>query len=538
MRLISELNLQDTTVNVTVKFGLDTVKTLHQEVDDQLRLEMIVRNLVPGATYTVVMEPRKGDKKGDPIAVQVTTKLADLQFLIPKNLIQSTTPNPNFDLKLEEYRVTWLKVLFSVAGRFDNITFSIEPNFQAVFKEFVENAPEILFTELIPGETYKITAIVKAGPWSVQEVKTAQMSPARPVCISFQEKDDSSVQLSLLNNGKGSLFTYQEYRVTWLKVLFSVAGRFDNITFSIEPNFQAVFKEFVENAPEILFTELIPGETYKITAIVKAGPWSVQEVKTAQMSPARPVCISFQEKDDSSVQLSLLNNGKGSLFTYQVLDGNVILHSKSEPFEKYKSLTVPPNFFAKTFKAFVSRNGVESQPFIVQLQEIELTAVTVHTLQQTAELQIDFSANYASFGDIKFTLDPDPDPGIRIAPAPDTRTGNIKVDQVNCGNDITLTITPYSGYSPLGPSVVKNLNFPPCVDFDRIEEKMTVLLDEELIKIEISIPFFGDVEVFRLDLRDPSNNLPDVTLSSKFLPLNSYCHYIIIYVMFDNIDHY
>ena len=430
MHIVSKVNLQDTTVNVTIKTGLETIQTLHQEVDDQLHVEMVVSNLVPGTTYTLVMEPKNGQKKGDPLVVQVTTKLADLQFHIPKNLSQSTTPNPNIDLKLEEYRVTWLKVLFSVAG--------------------------------------------------------------------------------------------------W----------FDNITISIEPNFQAVFREFVENAPEILFTELIPGETYKITAIVKAGPWSVQEVKTAQMSPARPVCISFQEKDDSSVQISLLNNGKGSWFTHQVLDGNVILHSKSLPFEKYKSLTVPPNFFAKTFKAFVSQNGVESQPLIVQLQEIELTAVTVHTLQQTAELQIDFSANYASFGDIKFTLDPDPDPGIRIAPAPDTRTGNIKVDQVNCGNDITLTITPFSGYSPLGPSVVKNLNFPPCVDFDRIEEKMTVLLGEELIQIEISIPFFGDVEVFRLDFRDPSNNLPDVTLSSKYLPINSYYQYVIFHVMFDNIDHY
>ena len=408
--LTSKLNLPGTTIDVTVKTESGPVQTLLREVDDQLQLDMVISNLAPGTTYTLVLEPKYGETKGDPLEVIVTTKLADLQFDIPQNFSQ-------FD------------------------------------------------------------------------------SPTTPALNSDPKSD--------------------EYRVTWLKVLFSVAGEFDNITVSIEPNFQAVFKEFVANPTEVLFTELIPGETYKITAIVKAGPWSVQEVKTAQMSPARPVCILFQENDDNSVKISLLNNGKGSSFTYQLLDGDVILNSEVERFEKYKQLTVPPNFFGKSFKAFVSLNGAESQHYFVQLQEIELSGVTVSVLTRTAELQVAFSANYANFGEIKVTLDPDPDPGDRVVPAPDTLTGSIRVNQVYCGRDIDVEITPYSGHASLGPASVTSVSFPPCVDFDRIEEKFSVLLDEQMIQISISVPFLGDVMMFRLELKDPNNMLPDVNLISK-----------------------
>ena len=412
LHLTSNLNLPDTTVDVTVRTKSGPVQTQFREIDDQLKFDMAISNLAPGTTYTLVLEPKYGETNGDPLEVTVTTKLSDLQFDIPETLGQSNSPT---------------------------------------------------------------TPALSSDPIS------------------------------------------DEYRVTWLKATFSVTGQFDNITVSIEPNFQAVFREFVANPTEVLLTELIPGETYKITAIVKAGPWSVREVKTVQMSPARPVCILFQENDDNSVKISLLNNGKGSSFTYQLLDGNVILQSEVEHFEKYKRLTVPSNFFGKSFKAFVSLNGAESQHYFVQLQEIELTAVTVSVLNQTAELQVAFSANYANFGEIKVTLDPDPDPGVRVVPAPETLIGSIRVNQVYCGRDIDVEITPYSGHASLGPAYVTSVSFPPCVDFDRIEEKFSVLLDEQMIQISISVPFVGDMPTFRLELTDPNSNLPDVNLISKYI---------------------
>ena len=300
---------------------------------------------------------------------------------------------------------------------------------------------------------------------------------------------------------------------------FAITGRYDNITISIEPNFRTGFRQFTSSDIQILFTKLTPGENYKISAVVEAGPWLVRNFRSIQTQPAKPLLFHFEVKFDNSIQMKILLHGKGTLFSYHVTNNTYFVKNHSEKFAKYKYLAFDPTFYGLTFTAFVTNNGLESEKVDIMLEEVKFFNVIFGSVQEGPMFYftVNFTLNSLMFDEIRVTVNPDLDQNERIFPRPDSKSTFIKIEQFLCGRDVIFTMVPYDKRSgPAGPGFETGLSLEPCAAFSQLQSSVNLLINEQKSEISVTVPIKGEVSEIDLHFSDRDGNVQDFHLTSKY----------------------
>ncbi|XP_075264986.1 uncharacterized protein LOC142357204, partial [Convolutriloba macropyga] len=298
IKLTMEVNFPESYVEMTLT-GINTTRSVSRQVNQDLILEHNFADLVPGTTYEITLEPRFEDLWGDQVKLKITTRLGELTFECFEILRNTSSKNENSENEDYEAEKT---------GNFEN-------------------------------------------------------------------------DLEKFAN---------------VKCLVSIDGRFDNITDTIEPPFSAQFQIFASNYLELDFTQLTPGETYRYSVNIKAGPWSLRSYQRVPTIPARPVLFLFKVYIDNTIELRFLLNGKGISFTYQIFDRNIIIATRVEAFEKYKFLIIDPKFYGMTLIAFVSTEEAVSDKAQRILKEISFFNVLSATIQRETDFYLSVAAtNFA-----------------------------------------------------------------------------------------------------------------------------------------------
>ena len=366
------------------------------------------------------------------------------------------------------------------------------------------------------GDPSEVAVTTKLANLLVEVVDTFRIETVTDGSTYYPDSTDGP-EPDLINEGGSDEDLDPYYMETWIKVKTSIDGQFDNITLTLEPGFVSFFEEFSSNVIVFTVTDLTPGQVNKLTTTVQAGPWSVEDVQNVQLRPARPILISMETKIDNSIQIALLNEGMGATITFQIHDDVFILSSAVESFEKYKYIRVNSTFFGRKFRAFVSINGFQSRPLKLLLNEITFSDVSFQSFQEGPDLYmvVNFTTNSRSFDELRVVLDPDPEPGLRTFSAPETESGSFRLDRVYCGRDVIFKMSPYAGYSNVGPGFETVISVDPCADFSRMQEKVLLVHNFQSMKITVTIPFKGDAPTIHISFTDPTRQNENFFLTSS-----------------------
>ena len=416
-----EVNFPESYVEMTLT-GINTTRSVSRQVNQDLILEHNFADLVPGTTYEITLEPRFEDLWGDQVKLKITTRLGELTFECFEILRNTSSKNENSENEDYEAEKT---------GNFEN-------------------------------------------------------------------------DLEKFAN---------------VKCLVSIDGRFDNITDTIEPPFSAQFQIFASNYLELDFTQLTPGETYRYSVNIKAGPWSLRSYQRVPTIPARPVLFLFKVYIDNTIELRFLLNGKGISFTYQIFDRNIIIATRVEAFEKYKFLIIDPKFYGMTLIAFVSTEEAVSDKAQRILKEISFFNVLSATIQRETDfyLSVNYTVNSPDLDRVLIELDPDPNPGVKTISHPNSKTNGFLLHPFFCGNNTMLSMTPYDDYTRVGPKFETELSTEPCPLFSHIEYEVSASISTFKTEIVVTIPFKGEIVDIKLHFAERQGRAPDFTVASKKL---------------------
>ena len=383
------------------------------------------------------------------------------------------------------------------------------------------------FTDLKPGTTYKLLLEPRFGNIvgdPAEIVVTTRLAELNFECFEILEDDlmqnSSSQQRNVLsevaNADEANEFINDLEKYTSLKCIVSIDGRFDNVTITSEPPFRVQFQVFSSNYLEYEFTKLTPGETYRYSAIIEAGPWTARSSQEVPTIPSRPVLLLFKVYIDNSIEIGLLLNGKGVSFTYELIDKNVVVRTLVESFEKYKFLLFDPNSYGMTLKAFVSSKEHHSKKAEMVLKEVNFFNVNFESVlfDSNFHLLVNYTVNSLDFDYISVKMEPDPNPGLKKFYPSNTTTSNFWVYPYACGRKTEFSMVPYADYSTVGPEFKSEINLEPCALFSLIQDSVTLYVSEEKAEISITIPFRGEVADIELHFTDKSGILPDFDLKS------------------------
>ena len=425
-----EVNFPESYVEMTLT-GINTTRFWSRQVNQDLILEHNFTDLVPGTTYEITLEPRFEDLWGDPVELKITSRLGELTFECFEIFKNETSDGLNSNSAAEQ---------------------------SEIFEQNYEN----------------------------------------------------------------DLAKYSK-----VKCRVSIDGRFDNITFTSEPPFMAEFQVFTSNYLEYELTKLTPGETYRYSANIEAGPWierSFQEVPTI---PSRPVLFLFKVYIDNSIEIRLLLNGKGVSFTYQFVENNAVVETRVEAFKKYKFLLTDPKFYGMTLRAFVSTKELESERAAVILKEVNFFNVVSSTVQVDTDfyLSINYTVNSLDFDHILMKIQPDPNPVLKKVSRPSSKTVVFLLHPFFCGNNTMLSMIPYADYTAVGPEFETELSPEPCPIFSHIEHTISLLLYDYKAELSLTIPFKGEIVYTELLFVEREGSVANFTVTGKWTT----CPYGLIY---------
>ena len=277
---------------------------------------------------------------------------------------------------------------------------------------------------------------------------------------------------------------------TAIHFTISVDGQFDNVTVTIEPNFKAVTKNFVDSPFQFSFFDLTPGENYTFFAITKAGQFT-KRTKQYLVTEILPIELKSQTiLADDRILMNFINAGKGDRYVFTVLDGSGNQQKKDTfEFSQVFDIYYEPQYNGMSLKGEVWRyDQVKISNFVIGIAYVEEALFE----QSDKILTVSYTTSEGEYEGMVVTIDPDSDPGNRTF----TRGDAIVLDKFHCGISLYITFQlHYQGQ--FGLEHEADFTTAPCFHDNGFRSSYVESSEEDVARMVVTVGFVGDVQKFQ-----------------------------------------